>query len=77
MFRNSIPPPRPYSPPSFDDIFGNRDAGGGERVGGDRDAGGGERVGGNRDGGGGDRLGGDRRGLGIQEEDRVKQGWKL
>ena len=28
MFRNSIPPPRPYNPPSFDDIFGG--GGGGE-----------------------------------------------
>ena len=25
MFRNSIPPPRPYSPPSFDDIFGGEE----------------------------------------------------
>ena len=23
LFRNSIPPPRQYTPPSFDDIFGN------------------------------------------------------
>ena len=23
LFRNSIPPPRQYSPPTFDDIFGN------------------------------------------------------
>ena len=28
MFRNSIPPPRPYNPPSFDDIFGGGGGGG-------------------------------------------------
>ena len=39
MFRNSIPPPRPYSPPSFDEIFGGNVGGGGGGSGG---SGGGE-----------------------------------
>ena len=38
LFRNSIPPPRQYNPPSFEDIFGEKNIQGGKK-GGEEDGG--------------------------------------